>query len=292
MSTHPGETGRLSAARLSFKDGGSWVLTARTHLLGILNVTLDSFSDGGLYFDEGRAAARAAEIAAEGGDAVDIGGESTRPGAGRVPPEEERRRVIPVVRRVRREQPGLRISVDTTRAAIAREAIDEGADIVNDISALTFDPEMARVVADSGAACILMHMKGTPRTMQQDPSYDDLLGEISSFLDTAASRAVEAGIAPDRIAIDPGIGFGKSVAHNLAILAGLDRLCGLGYPVLVGASRKSFIGALTGLPVEERLEGSLAAGAAAVLAGASLLRVHDVGPTRRLLGVIDRIART
>ena len=283
--------GMVTTARIVFADGGWWELGSRTHVLGILNVTPDSFSDGGLFLDEGRAADHAARMACEGADGVDIGAESSRPGAERVSPEEESRRLLPVLRRVRRENPRLRISVDTTRARIASEALDEGADMINDISAFAADPEMAAVVAPARAACVLMHMRGEPRTMQVNPLYGDLMGEISTELAAAIQRALAAGVREEAIAIDPGIGFGKSARHNLQILRRLTELSKLRRPIMVGASRKSFIGALTGAEVGERLEGSLGASAAAVTAGASLLRVHDVGATVRMLRVVDAIVR-
>jgi dihydropteroate synthase len=279
----------VSDRRLTFADGTVWDLSSRTHVLGILNVTPDSFSDGGQYLDEGRAAARAAEMAAEGADAIDIGGESTRPGSEQVPLALERERVIPVLRRVRAEQPRLRISIDTTKAALAREALDEGADLINDVSGMTFDPEMPATVSRSKAPCVLMHMRGNPRTMQDNPVYDDVVAEIGIALQRAIERATAAGIAREAIILDPGIGFGKTAGHNIEILRRLPELRSLGQPLLVGVSRKSFIGALTGLPSGERLEGSLGAAAAAILAGASLLRVHDVSPTVRMVRVVDAL---
>jgi dihydropteroate synthase len=282
------------AGTVTFADGGSWDTSRRTHILGILNVTPDSFSDGGRFFDEGRAAAYAARLAEEGADAVDIGGESSRPGADPVTPQEERRRVLPVLKRVRRELPAMRLSVDTTRAALAREALGEGADLVNDVSALSEDPAMAPAVAATRAACILMHRRGTSRTMQDDPRYDDVMGEICAELGQAMRRAREAGVREDGIVLDPGIGFGKTLPQNIEIFRRLGELVGLGAPVLVGASRKSFIATLSRVPperMEERFEGSLGAAAAAILAGATLLRVHDVAGTVRMARVVDAISR-
>jgi dihydropteroate synthase len=281
----------MPAERIVFADGGTWELAVRTHVLGILNVTPDSFSDGGCFLDEGRASEHAASMIAEGADGVDIGGQSTRPGSEPVTAQEERRRLVPVLARVRRENPRARISVDTTRAAIAREALDLGADMINDISGMMVDPGMPATVARSGAACVLMHIRETPRTMQDNPVYEDLIGEILRFLERAVERAVAAGVNPDGIAVDPGIGFGKTVEHNVEILRRLPEFRRLGRPILVGVSRKSFIGALSGAPVEGRFAGSLGAGAVASLHGASILRAHDVGGTVQMLRVVDALAR-
>jgi len=291
-----------SASRWVFADGGAWDAAAGTRILGILNVTPDSFSDGGRFADAQAAVSRGLEMADEGADAIDVGGESTRPGAGAVPEDEEMRRVVPVVRGLRRALEELvsgsnptprsrvRISVDTSKARVAAAAIDAGADIVNDVTALRGDPGMAPLLARSGAGLVLMHMRGTPRTMQESPRYSDVAGEIAAELRGSLEDARRAGIDDDRIVLDPGIGFGKTADHNLEILARLPLLAPLGRPILIGVSRKSFLGALTGTPVDRRLEAGLAAGAAAVMNGAAILRVHDVAATVRMVRVLDAIA--
>ncbi len=273
-----------------FADGETWDLGNRTRVMGILNVTPDSFSDGGLWNDPARAVARAAEMLAEGADILDVGGESTRPGAAPVDPDEERRRVVPVIRAIRREFPRARVSVDTRRAAVAAAALDAGADLVNDVSALG-DPGTAEVVARAGCPVILMHMRGTPDRMQADTTYEDLLGEIAAHLAERRERALAAGIAGDRILVDPGIGFGKSFTGNEEILRLLQGLRVLGAPLVVGVSRKRFLGARTGVSVPaDRVPASLAAGIAAAWNGAAVLRVHDVAATRQALAVADALA--
>jgi len=255
-------------------------LDRRVVLLGILNVTPDSFSDGGLYLDPQSAMERALRMEEEGADAIDVGGESTRPGSRPVPAEEEIRRVVGVIEAIRRSSE-IPISIDTTKAVVARAAVDAGADMLNDISGLTRDDEMLNVLRNNNLPVIIMHCKGTPVDMQRDPRYDDLIGEISGYLKKQAERALQAGAPADGIVIDPGIGFGKTVEHNLTLLKRLPELAALGYPVAVGPSRKSFIGNALGLEVSERLEGTLAAAAAAVLGGASMVRLHDVREGRR-----------
>lgn len=251
----------------------------RPLIMGILNVTPDSFSDGNRYFDPQQAVDRALEMVAEGADIIDIGGESTRPGAAEVPPEEERNRVVPVITALT-AQSSCPVSVDTWKSSVAREALDAGAAIVNDISGFTFDPAMAGIVAASGAGAVLMHTRGTPRTMQQDTAYDDLIGEISASLRGLIDSAVEAGVARKRIAVDPGIGFAKDRAGNIEILRRLDEFHGLGLPLLVGTSRKSFIGSTLGRDTGDRLHGTAATVALAVDRGARILRVHDVRAMR------------
>jgi len=262
----------------------------RALIVGVLNVTPDSFSDGGLYLRTEDAVRRAEEMAQEGADIIDIGGESSRPGAEPVPLEEELRRVIPVVREVARRL-SVPISVDTYKAEVARRALEEGASIVNDISALRFDPDMAEVVARGRAPVVLMHMKGTPRDMQRNPYYEDVLGEVEGFLRERKEAAVGMGIPEENIILDPGIGFGKRVQDNLQLLKNLDRLVALGSPVLVGTSRKSFIGAVLDLPVEGRLEGTLATLVLAVAKGAKILRVHDVRPAVRVVRMAEAVLR-
>jgi dihydropteroate synthase len=256
--------------------------------MGILNVTPDSFSDGGRFTDTDRAVAHAEAMAAQGADLLDIGGESSRPGSEPVPAEEELRRVIPVIRRLAKRL-RIPISIDTTKASVARAALSEGAAIINDISALQADPEMIRTAVETGGAVVLMHMQGRPKTMQDQPAYRDVVREIRDFLTGRVAAAREGGIPSERIAVDPGIGFGKTLPHNLEILRRLSELDSLGLPVLVGPSRKSFIGTVLDLPVEERLEGTAAAVAAAVLNGARILRVHDVEPMRRVVRIAEAI---
>lgn len=257
----------------------------RVHVMGILNVTPDSFSDGGLYMRPTEALEHALRMVAEGADIVDVGGQSSRPGATPISEEDELKRVVPVVERIRSKWEGP-ISVDTTRSRVAELAIEAGASIVNDISALSADERMPEVTARAGAACVLMHMRGTPETMQNDPRYDDLMGEIAFELAGAIDRAREAGVKEDRMVVDPGLGFGKTAEHNLAILRRLPELRVLDKPILVGPSRKSFIGKVLDLPTEDRLEGTLAAAAYAVAQGARVLRVHDVAPTVRTVRMV------
>jgi dihydropteroate synthase len=261
---------------------------ARTWIMGVLNVTPDSFSDGGLYLDAGRAAARAQEILAEGADIIDVGGESTRPGAAPVDEQEELGRVAPLIRRLRKETDAL-ISVDTTKAAVAAAALDEGADIVNDISALRFDPLMARTVAREHAGLVLMHMQGTPETMQVRPRYRDVVDEVRDFLKERLEAAAEAGIPAGQVIVDPGIGFGKTAEHNLALIDGLGALARLERPILVGVSRKAFLGRILDRPADDRLEGTLSAAVLAADRGAHILRVHDVGAVRRAAAVADAV---
>jgi len=266
----------------------------RTAVMGILNVTPDSFSDGGRYPDVVSAVARGVEMVRQGADIVDVGGESTRPGAAAVSAVEELERVIPVVRELRRRI-AAPISIDTTKEEVARGALDAGADLVNDISALRFDPAMVRLVARENVPVVLMHMQGRPRTMQLAPRYRDVVGEVTAFLRERVAFAVDNGVAAERIVVDPGIGFGKGLDHNLALLRDLGALGELGRPVLVGLSRKSFLGRLLepGAPADAgtpgRLEGSLAGTAAAVLSGAHIVRVHDVLETCRAVRVADAI---
>jgi dihydropteroate synthase len=261
---------------------------SRTAVMGVLNVTPDSFSDGGLFLSPSAAIRRAREMVREGADVIDVGGESTRPGAEPVPEAEERQRVVPVVRAIASEL-GVPVSVDTTKASVAEAALEAGAVIVNDVSAGRADPRMLGLVAAAGAGIVLMHRRGTPRTMQIRPWYRDVVAEVLGFLQRRACRARAAGIAPGAIAVDPGIGFGKTLEHNLKLLRATPQIVELGYPVLIGASRKSFLGAILGLPVRERLEGSLAAAVVAVLAGARIVRVHDVAATVRALRVAEAI---
>lgn len=261
----------------------------KTLIAGILNITPDSFSDGGHYMDPAIAVARALEIVAQGADIIDIGGESSRPGAEPVDANEELARVIPVIEAIRKVC-DVPISIDTSKAAVAHEAIARGAEIVNDISALRGDPYMARVVAESGAGAILMHMRGTPRTMQTMVDYEDVVGEVEDFLRERLAAAMEAGIPRERICLDPGIGFAKGLEANLDLLAASARFRELGAPVMIGASRKAFIGKLTGAAGGEgRMAGSVAACVAAVLRGADIVRVHNVAETRQAVAVADAL---
>jgi dihydropteroate synthase len=268
--------------------GRRYSLGPAAWLMGIVNVTPDSFSDGGVFFDTDRAVDHALSLACQGADVLDIGGESTRPGSLPIPEEEEIRRVLPVIRKLR-PKTGALLSVDTTKSGVARAALDAGADVVNDTSALRADPAMAGVVARSGAAVVLMHMQGTPRTMQEAPRYGDLLGEIRAFLAARMREAGEAGIAAERIVLDPGIGFGKTSAHNLEVLNRLDAFEDLGRPLCVGVSRKAFIGLVLGLPPGERLEGTIAAAVLGLSRGARILRVHDIGPVARAVRMAEAI---
>ena len=260
----------------------------RTLIMGIVNVTPDSFFDGGRRLDPAKAIADGAAMAASGADIIDIGGESTRPGARPVLEEEELARVLPVVHGVRREVK-VPISIDTYKSSVAHAALDAGADIVNDISGLRFDAKMLSLVAAEKVPVVLMHMQGTPGTMQQEPHYSDVVREVRDFLATQLYEVMDAGVAPEAIIIDPGIGFGKTIEHNLQLLRGLPVLAALGRPLLVGVSRKAFIGKILNLAADERLEGSLAAAVAAVLAGANILRVHDVPETYKAVRVADAV---
>lgn len=264
-------------------------LSARTHIMGIVNVTPDSFSDGGQCLDPNKAVAHAQKIAAQGADIIDIGGESTRPGAESVSVEHELARIIPVITRITGELP-TPISVDTYKSAVAEKAIQAGASIVNDISGLRFSPDMARVVAEHGAAVVIMHIKGTPRDMQHNPVYADVVGEIKTYLEESIERALNAGVAEEQILIDPGIGFGKTREHNLEILNRLGEFRVLGRPIVVGTSRKKFIGAILNLPQpEQRIEGTAATVALGIERGACVMRVHDVAQMVRVARMTDAI---
>jgi dihydropteroate synthase len=258
-----------------------------TLIMGILNVTPDSFSDGGRFFNPETAVARGLQIVEEGAEIIDIGGESTRPGSSPVGAEEEIRRTAPVIEKLR-EQTDALISIDTWHAAVARAAVEAGADIINDISAMA-DPEMAAVAAETGAGLVLMHMQGTPQTMQADPRYDDAVSEVCHFLQERTAFAAEHGISQDQICLDPGIGFGKTDEHNLALLSGIPQLAAAGRPVLIGVSRKSLFGRLLGRELNARLAGSLAAAVFSMLHGARLLRVHDVIESCDAARLIDKL---
>ena len=255
-------------------------------VMGIVNVTPDSFSDGGEFLDAAAAIAHGSRLVAEGAAIVDVGGESTRPGAAGVGEDEELRRVVPVIEGLAAADTGARISIDTTKLAVAAAALEAGAHVVNDVSAFRQAPELAGLVAASGAGCCLMHMLGEPRTMQDDPRYDDVVADVKSFLEERLAFAVAEGVPEERVWLDPGIGFGKTVEHNLELLRRLGEIAALGRPVVVGTSRKSFLGKLTGgRPEDERLPGTIATNLIAYERGASIFRVHDVLPVADALAV-------
>jgi dihydropteroate synthase len=272
---------------LRFADGGTLELGRRTCVMGVLNVTPDSFSDGGLHLEPRAALDSGAAMAKAGAEILDVGGESTRPGAQAVSAEEEADRVLPVIEGLRRDS-AVRVCVDTMKAEVARQALDAGASLVNDVTALG-DPAMLPLLVERGAPVVLMHMRGTPRTMQRHTAYGDLIGELREFLRLRVESAVAAGLSGDKIMVDPGIGFGKSVEGNLTILKRLPELARLGKPILIGASRKSFIGAVLDRPVQDRLEGGLAVAAFASAQGAHVIRAHDVDATVRVVRMIDAI---
>ncbi len=254
-------------------------------LMGVVNVTPDSFSDDGHYLDSAAAVAHGIQLETEGATILDIGGESTRPGAMPVPEDEELRRVIPVIEGLISAQTRAQISIDTSKAAVAAAALDVGATLVNDVTALRGDPRMAELVAEREVDLCLMHMLGEPRTMQLDPSYENVVDDVKAFLQARMTAAITAGVQESRILIDPGIGFGKTVAHNLELLRRLDELVALGRPVVVGTSRKSFLGKLTGREVDDRVAGTIATNVLAYERGARIFRVHDVAPVHDALQV-------
>ncbi len=266
-------------------------LGSRTLIMGVLNVTPDSFSDGGAFLNPSRAADRAWQMAEEGADILDIGGESTRPGSRPVPADEELKRVLPVLERLSDKYP-LPISVDTSKSEVARVALGLGAVIVNDVTALGCDPFMAGEVAAAGAGLVLMNMRGTPLTMQKIPPSPDILREIEQWAEEAVARARNGGVSSEKLILDPGIGFGKTVGQNLEILRSLDRLAAAGFPLLIGASRKSFIGEVLRDPQADRVWGTAASVAASVVLGAHIVRVHDVAPMRDVVRMADAIAGT
>ena len=273
-----------------FTNNG-WSCGEETGIMGIINVTPDSFSDGGKYANVEAAVMRAKQMVADGADIIDIGGESSRPGAEPITANEECRRVIPVVQALA-EQFQIPISVDTYKAKVAREALSAGACVINDITALHGDHNMCQVIADAQAGVILMHMQGVPATMQKAPTYHNVVAEVHAWLTEVASQAVDRGIDSSRIMIDPGIGFGKTFDHNLEILRHLMQFRGIGYPMLVGVSRKKFIGRILDLPVHQREEGTAATVAWSIINGANVVRVHDVAKMKQVAQVIDTICRT
>ncbi|HEX8856454.1 MAG TPA: dihydropteroate synthase [Thermoleophilaceae bacterium] len=249
----------------------------RPLVMGVVNVTPDSFSDGGMFLDADRAISHGRLLASEGADYLDVGGESTRPGAKPVSEPEELRRVLPVIEQLV-DEGAPPISIDTMKSRVARTALEAGALVVNDVSAFRLDPEMASVVAEAGVDCCLMHMLGEPRTMQEDPRYDDVVSEVKAFLEERLAFALSQGIAEDSVWLDPGIGFGKTVDHNLELLRRLDEIAAIGRPLVIGTSRKSFLGKITGRDVGERLAGTIATNVLAYEKGARIFRVHDVAP--------------
>ena len=252
-------------------------------VMGVVNVTPDSYSDGGSFLDAGEAVAHGRRLRAEGADLLDVGGESTRPGAAPVDPDEEIARVVPVVRALAQE--GARVSIDTMKLAVAEAAVTAGASYVNDVSAFRADPELAGFVADARVDCCLMHMRGEPRTMQDDPRYEDVVDDVRAHLEERMEFAIREGVREEHIQVDPGIGFGKTIEHNLELLRRLDEIASLGRPVVVGTSRKSFLGRLTGRDVTERVPGTIATNVLALERGASVFRVHDVAAVRDALVV-------
>jgi dihydropteroate synthase len=262
---------------------------ARTLVMGILNVTPDSFSDGGRYFDPESAVGRGVEMVRDGADIIDIGGESTRPGSDPVSVEEERERVVPVIKRLASEV-DVPISIDTRKHEVAAAALDAGATIVNDVTAGS-DPEMFGLARDTGAGMVLMHMKGEPKTMQENPHYEDVVREVREYLEARMRVAVEAGLEWDRLCVDPGLGFGKSTSHSLRLMKETDSLLDLARPLLVGPSRKSFIGDALDTDVGERLEGTAGAVAYMMAMGAHIVRIHDVKEIARVVRVVDAIVR-
>lgn len=300
LGSHPELAGLLRAVSqavseprrppsLGFKSR-ELVFGARTYLMGVLNVTPDSFSDGGTFFEASAAVAHGLAMVAAGADILDLGGESTRPGAPEISADEELARVMPVLLALR-EQTDVPLSVDTTKAVVAKEALRSGAELINDISGLSLDPLMAKTVAEAGAACCVMHIQGTPRTMQERPNYEDVISEVAEGLAGGLARGLRGGIRADRMLVDPGIGFGKTPEHNLYLLRRLAELRVLGHPVLVGTSRKAFLGALgDARPASQRLLGTLGSIAYVATHGsADVVRVHDVREAKETLSVVDAI---
>jgi dihydropteroate synthase len=260
-------------------------------VMGIVNVTPDSFSDGGLYLDAPAAIAHGLELEQDGAAILDVGGESTRPGAMPVSEPDELARVVPVIEGLLEAGTRAQISIDTSKAAVAAAAIEAGANLVNDVTALRADPAMAGVVAAHGVDCCLMHMLGEPRTMQRDPHYDEVVSDVKAFLEERMAFAVAHGIAEERILLDPGIGFGKTIEHNLELLRRLDELVALGRPIVIGTSRKSFLGRITGRPLDDRIAATIATNVLAYERGARVFRVHDVGPIHDALAITAATVR-
>jgi len=261
----------------------------KTHIMGIINVTPDSFFDGGKFNNLEKALIQAENLIKAGADILDIGGESTRPNSEPVSVSEELERVLPLIEKLK--EFSIPVSIDTTKAQVAREACRAGVAIINDISGLNFDPEMVKVAAESGSYLVIMHIKGKPQDMQVKPEYNDVLAEVKAYFQKSISLALENNISPEKIILDPGIGFGKSLEHNLHLLRNLADIKKMGYPVLLGTSRKSFISKISDVPIEERLEGSLATVVSGIASGVDIVRVHDVAETKRAVIVADAIYR-
>ena len=272
----------------SFHD---WCLNPKreTLVMGIVNVTPDSFSDGGKFFSPEVAISHASKLITQGADIIDIGGESTRPGAEAVSETEELKRVIPVIEKVRIDNPTILISIDTTKASVAKYAVEAGADIINDVSGLSFDNNMTGTVESLNVPIVIMHMKGNPQNMQLNPKYKDIVNEILDFFKTKIKIAIQSGINRSMIILDPGIGFGKTVDHNFELLSRLNEFNVLELPIMIGPSRKSFIGITLDLPPEDRVEGTAAAVSAGVMNGASIVRVHDVKSMKRVVKIIEKV---
>jgi dihydropteroate synthase len=269
---------------------GSLDFSQRTYIMGVLNVTPDSFSDGGKFLDTDAALRQAEKMIGDGADIIDVGGESTRPFSKPVDESIETKRVVPVISAIAARFKVV-ISIDTCKAVVAKASLDAGAQVINDVSALRFDPDMGKVVAAEKAGLVLMHMKGIPQNMQENPEYTDVISEIKRFLADAVERARASGVGPSNILVDPGIGFGKRLEHNLRILRELSAFKELGRPVLVGTSRKSFIGSILDAPVDRRLIGTIAAIVISVMNGASVVRVHDVKEAREAISIADSVVR-
>ena len=261
-----------------------------TLIQGILNITPDSFSDGGRFIEPEKAFLRAIKMIEEGADIIDVGGESTRPGSDPISVDEELGRIIPIIERIKKESDCL-ISVDTYKSNVASEAINSGASIVNDISGLTYDKKMASLIIEKNIPLILMHMKGKPKTMQEKPFYKDVISEICNFFKMQINQLRKLNVSFDKIILDPGIGFGKTLDHNLLILNNLNIIRKLGYPVAIGTSRKSFIGEILGLPTKDRIEGSISSNIVAIINGANIIRVHDIAEMKKAVFVLDRILK-
>ena len=260
-----------------------------TLVMGIVNVTPDSFSDGGKFFSPEVAISHASKLITQGADIIDIGGESTRPGAEQVSETEELKRVIPVIEKIRTDNPTILISIDTTKASVAKHAIEAGADIINDVSGLSFDNNMIGIVESFNVPVVIMHMKGNPQNMQLNPKYKDIVNEILDFFKMKIKIAIQSGINRSMIILDPGIGFGKTVEHNFELLSRLNEFNVLELPIMIGPSRKSFIGITLDLPPEDRVEGTAAAVSAGVMNGASIVRVHDVKSMKRVVTIIEKV---
>ena len=272
----------------SFQD---WCLNPKreTLVMGIVNVTPDSFSDGGKFFLPEVAISHASKLITQGADIIDIGGESTRPGAEQVSESEELKRVIPVIEKIRTDNPTILISIDTTKASVAKHAIEAGADIINDVSGFSFDNNMIGIVESFNIPVVIMHMKGNPQNMQLNPKYKDIVNEILDFFKMKIKIAIQSGINRSMIILDPGIGFGKTVEHNFELLSRLNEFNVLELPIMIGPSRKSFIGITLDLPPEDRVEGTAAAVSAGVMNGASIVRVHDVKSMKRVVRIIEKV---